>query len=265
MYRAFKLNIEIKNEYQRYEYFNDFLEAGELIKEKQKIRMFEALSLVTNETGIICADELLEYWFPVKKNDVFISYSHNDQDTALKLAGFLKQELNLNVFLDCLVWGSADELLRKIDDIYCIKTNNTYDYHKRNFSTSHVHSMLSTSILKAMDHSEIVIFINSANSTYTLKSGFKDEKHTLSPWIYQELIYAATINKLPDRYIIHGLDESTRANYAATDLNIAYPVSDEKFTNISRTDLLEWKNRYKSKKVSLHPLDILYQITSERR
>ena len=265
MYRAFKLDIEIKSEYQKYEYFNGFLTEGELIKEKQKIRMSEVLSLVTDESGVICAEELLTYWFPVKKNDVFISYSHNDQDAALKLAGFLKQEFNLNVFLDYLVWGSADELLREIDDAYCIKSNNTYDYHKRNFSTSHVHSMLSTSILKAMDQSEIVIFLNSANSTYTLKSGFKDEKHTLSPWIYQELIYAATINKLPDRYIMHGLDESTRANFVAKDLNIAYPVLDEKFTNISRTDLLEWENRYKSKKESLHPLDVLYEITSERR
>lgn len=263
MYRAFKLNIEIKSDYQKYDYFNEFLSVGELIKDNQAKRMDDLLSLVTDETGIICAEELMEYWFPIEQNDVFISYSHNDQEAAIKLAGFLKQELKLNVFLDSLVWGSADKLLREIDDTYCIKPNNTYDYQKRNFSTSHVHSMLSTSILNAMDKSEIVIFLNSSNSTYTIKEGFTNKKHTLSPWIYQELVYVTTINKLPDRYIMHSINESTRSYYTRNELNIAYPITKGKLTSLTSMDLLNWKNKYREKKGVLHALDILYELIKD--
>lgn len=53
--------------------------------------------------------------------DIFISYSHNDEDLILAIAGMLGKEFNLNVFVDAFYWGSTDRLLKEIDDIKCKK------------------------------------------------------------------------------------------------------------------------------------------------
>ena len=55
-----------------------------------------------------------------------------------------------------------------------------YDYNKRNYSTSHVHMMLSTALTMMMDEAECVIFLNTPNALST-----KDIVHkTESPWIF---------------------------------------------------------------------------------
>ena len=73
------------------------------------------------------------------------------------------EQFNLNVFVDTFYWGSADDLLKEIDDIKCKNSDGTYDYQKRNITTSHVHAMLTSAIMQVMDLSEIVIFVNTNN------------------------------------------------------------------------------------------------------
>lgn len=126
--------------------------------------------------------------------DVFISYSHDDEQYARYLYWFLTSQCELSVFLDSTIWHSADALLKAIDDEYCKNTDSrTYNYKKRNYSTSHVHTLLSMAMLTAIERSECFIFIESENST-TLKDGLSN--CSLSPWIYQESMFADILPRI---------------------------------------------------------------------
>ena len=75
--------------------------------------------------------------------------------------------------MDEVIWGSADGLLKAIDNQFCKKGDGTYDYNKRNLTTSHVHAMLTTAILNSIDKSETVIFMNTDNPVPKLRVSFK--------------------------------------------------------------------------------------------
>lgn len=51
------------------------------------------------------------------------------------MAGWLEKNMGINVYLDEVIWGSADKLLKAIDDEYCISDINedTYDYKKETY------------------------------------------------------------------------------------------------------------------------------------
>lgn len=200
------------------------------------------LSEVT-ENGIIDGSNLSKLVFPFDREqyDVFISYSHNDEDDAEYLYHYLQSQ-GLNCFLDSTIWHSADNLLRKIDNKYCLnKDGKHYDYRKRNFSTSHVHAMLSMAMLEAINRSECCIFLKSNNSV-TLEDGI--ENQTLSPWIYEEITYAKMCKiTLPERFRLRkikmfsdggpvGLLESVSDN-----LRIAYNIDLKDFQEITHKDL----------------------------
>jgi hypothetical protein len=74
---------------------------------------------------IISGNQLSNHWFPQIKADVFISHSHQDEEEAIKLAGILKVVFRLEPFIDSCVWGHAEELLRMIDDKYCLRPRTT--------------------------------------------------------------------------------------------------------------------------------------------
>ena len=78
---------------------------------------------------------------------------------------FLHSKLGLRAFVDSMVWGSADSLLRKIDDEFCYNEGaHSYNYEKRNLSTSYVHMMLCSSLANMMDKCICFSFINSNQS-----------------------------------------------------------------------------------------------------
>lgn len=99
------------------------------------------------------------------------------------------------------MWGFSDDLLRKIDDKYCINNNSdskSYSYEKRNYSTSHVHMMLSIAINKMINKTECLFFLNTPGSV-----SIEDtvQKTTFSPWIYSELFTSEVIRKKNYLYI----------------------------------------------------------------
>ena len=154
--------------------------------------MEEEVKKIFEENKIIDGDKLEKLFFPEseKEYNFFISYSHNDEDIVKKLASYLEYN-EAKVFLDSKIWGSADYLLELIDKTYSISDcdNNLFDYRKRNFSTSHVHSMLNSAIGKAILKSKNIIFTSIENTTNTNLSTSELEVKILSPWIYQELGY----------------------------------------------------------------------------
>lgn len=275
MFRCFKLDIQNANFYdQNQEYIKECKKRGELIKEKLKNQLVDILASVTNANGVIDGEQLSSIWFPIVKKDVFISHSHNDEELALTIAGILNEKFGLSVFIDSTIWGSADDLLRAIDDKYCIQENGTYNYTKRNFSTSHVHAMLTTSIMQAMDQAEAIFFLNASNSTYKLKNGFSKE-HTLSPWIYEEIVCAKFLRERSwEEYRTIRMDEAYHFEKAS--LTVAYPYELDEYKTITFSDLIEWIKAWERRKEAgsgiygtlllkshekvKHPLNVLYEI-----
>lgn len=142
-----------------------------------------------NPNGSLNANIIEDDWFPQINADVFISHSHNDYNKVIALAGYLNN-LGLSVFVDSCTWWLYDDLLKNIDDKYCvssIKTNGSviYDYDTRNKSTAYVQTILNSALMKMIDKTECLIFIETPNSIKT-----KDLKSitTESCWIYSELL-----------------------------------------------------------------------------
>lgn len=241
MFSKFKLDDILLTDFQAYETF------GREIFNSYKTEMQTSLQEFINENGIIDGTQLQQNWFPVKEQfDIFLSHSHNDEDLAIALAGFLKKEMGLNTFIDSCLWGYSNNLLRKIDEKYCRHSNGTsFDYDKRNYSTSHVHMMLSIALMRMIDECEAVFVLNSANSI-SLREELEKE-FTSSPWIFNELSVADIIRIRPinnyrsDKFFFeHGI-----VNENAT-LIIEYDVSNvlNEFCPLSKEDLYEVANKW---------------------
>lgn len=159
-----------------------------------------------NEGEIINGDFIEKVWFPEVKPDIFISHSHIDEEIALKIKFLLEKKFNLNVFVDSVVWGNANDLLRELDNNCCKNDrNHTYNYEKRNNTTAIVHLMLADALTKIMDQSKYVFFLNTVNST--LKDGYGNEEQVTSPWIYHELVMTKYLqDKQRMRPILEGRD-----------------------------------------------------------
>ena len=192
------LKSEIEHLHPRKPFRPSYKEYHKKVKEDISTRLSE---IINPEDGIIDGDTLKSLIFPTsvspdgKNYNVFISHSHNDLDKAKELAKYLYEECGQFPFLDDDIWHSADGLLELLDDAYCrIENQNSYNYRKRNFSTSHVHTMLSMAILEMIAQCESFIFIESAESLdfNTLK---ETGRKTQSPWIYQELQFAQMLSK----------------------------------------------------------------------
>lgn len=171
---------------------------GKKLMETRKSNIKEELKSYVNDNGYINMSKITEDWFPTVKCDIFLSHSHKDIELVNGLVGFFHKYFKVNVFVDSYIWGYCNELLREIDDKYCMRDNGEmFDYDKRNYSTSHVHMMLANSLNKMIDKSECIIFLDTDNSL-DVKNII--ENGTSSPWIYSELISTKLIKtRFPSR------------------------------------------------------------------
>lgn len=275
MYRCFKLSLDLwsfmNNEEQ-------FVDNCRIYGSEQKTNLANSFASILNaaidENGVIAGENFIDSWFPTENYDVFLSYSHDDEELALLFAGFLKYQFGLNVFIDELFWGSADELLRKLDDKYCKNDKGNYAYNKRNFTTTHVHAMLSTAIARTIYNSEIIIFLNSEKSIYNVKDEV-NKNRTLSPWIYEEIFFTSVIGEREwyehrTEYLTEG-----KTNFQKS-LQISYLLPEEHLIPMEYRDLCSWNKLWRERQVNshnrygdiflepneriLHPLNVLYDL-----
>lgn len=220
---------------------------------------------ITDKNGIIDVTKLRNTWFPEYKDGVFISHSHKDEFLAKRVACWLKKEFDINAFIDSAVWGYANDLLKNIDDKYCVLATDpksgqkTYNYDKRNYSTSQVNLILSSALHDMIDNCECIIFLNTENSISIANTV---EQKTNSPWIYDELQTTRLIRiKLPERL---QKSETRKSNGV---FNESFPqfrhdVTKEltKLSKITGNDLVNWEHKWNSieNKGNRIPLDLLY-------
>lgn len=245
MYTGF--NIEVADEFKEFE--GKGLEVFVDFKEKVE----RGINSYISKSGTIDGTMMQSDWFPQINADIFISHSHKDQNKAIMFAGWLKKRFGLTAFIDSLVWGYANDLLRDIDDEYCLNPTKTmYDYNKRNETTSHVHSMLSTALVMMIDKTECLMFLNTPSSIQISDAVEK----TKSPWIYFEI----GISKYIDRKIRRKPELLKKGQFEAKNesLDIEYRLPTEGLVNLCYEDLRMWET-LKNFNVDQHPLDVLYK------
>lgn len=258
MYRGYNLtDATFTKNAQNYQYGKDLYENF-----KKAIRPSLESYIINN--GILDAEEIQKDWFPEVNAHIFISHSHKDESLAIALAGWLLNKFGLKAFIDSCVWGYANDLLKILDNRYCQNNKpNSYDYDKRNYSTSHVHMLLMTALNKMIDKTECVFFLNTENSVFIVS---EIKNRTLSPWIYGEIETTRIIEKhRPNRETIKMLNESGVLLEKAADssLKIAYPMNMIHLYNLTPEILQQWGQRFKYG--GEKALDALYELTQPHK
>lgn len=182
MFRCYQFNpteneIEILKSYSKHERYNrnsDYV--------KTKLREL----LISHEN--IDVGKLQNDWFPSINSRIFISHSHNDEKLAIEFANYIEEKIGETSFIDSCVWNNVKDLLKELDNEYCLNENKeTYDYDKRNITTSHSYMILNAALEKQIDKCDCIIFLNTENSI--LKESNANLQVTNSPWIYSELTF----------------------------------------------------------------------------
>lgn len=244
-------NLDLENIDEHYNY-------GLSIFGPQKIDVMLNLKHFALTDGALNGSAIQSNWFPHIKSDIFLSHSHSDEKIAIAIAGALKKDYDLDVFVDSCLWGNSNDLLRMIDDKYCLNLHSdTYNYSKRNFSTSHVHMMLSTALTMMIDNSECIFFLNTPNSLNT------DDviQQTMSPWIYSELAISRLIQKKkPVRGTVR-IQDSLQKSIDNFSFDIKYTVDTSHFRELTAEEFQLWTETMEESP-DLHPLDVLYRVAN---
>lgn len=266
MYKGFQITLAETN-FTNPAYLHE-LGNNHLLENKGQIE--EQIDSFILADGFLDGSLMQENWFPQINADVFISHSHHDEELAIIFAGWLYETFGLTAFIDSCVWGYANDLLREIDNSYCRRQHSShYDYNKRNYSTSHVHMMLSVALSQMIDNTECLFFINTPHSI-TTESVIQQ---TESPWIYMEISMSQLIRrKCKKEHRIHKITESFSDGGK---LQVKYYLPTEHLISIDYRMLSHWERAWNSKStvglhmdypqytndLQYHALDGLYDLT----
>ncbi|MBN1037067.1 hypothetical protein DWC20_16145 [Clostridium botulinum] len=261
MYKGFNLQFDTDSIFKKT--LNNYYDDGKEIYDNKKSDVIKNLNSYLGPDGSLDCSALQKDWFPEINSNVFISHSHDDEDLAVSLAGWLYKEFNLTSFIDSYVWGYCNDLLKDIDEEYCKHSNGqSYDYDKRNYSTSHVHMMLSTALTKMIDKTECIIFLNTDKSTLKAEDIIKTK--TRSPWIYSEIIATTVLKEnSPERFTLKKSANNMHFENAQKTFKPTYDMDLEHLIKLSEIDLVNLDKCYKTNypNNSTDALDKLYKIT----
>lgn len=253
MYKGFNLDLNWDSKYD-----DQFFEMGKELFLKDEEQVKDILKNYVLNDEIINGSLMQSNWFPQIKSDLFISHSHKDQKRAIALAGWLYHTFGIKSFIDSCIWGYSNDLLRLIDNKYCFQKNSsTYNYQKRNYSTSHVHMMLSVALNMMIDNTECIFFLNTPNSITTSSVISKTE----SPWIYSEIAMTKMIRKqLPERKRIKAVERLEKGGVLNESLQFQYDADLLHLIEIDVDTFNKWQSRF-VKSAATKALDKLYEIT----
>lgn len=165
--------------------------------------------------GVIDAEYLMKEWFPEIKADIFLSHSSRDESDVHLIVGYFKEELDLEVFVDSLVWGYSGKLLKDLNNEYAKNYSGNYDYDPAMWLSSNVNLMLNTALNKMIDKTECLLFFNTPNSVSSSEGDKDNGSMSNSPWIYSELSMVDTMRKkIPERHIKKAAMESVGVDEA---------------------------------------------------
>lgn len=254
-------NVQIENK----EKFEEYHDTGSDIYKKQIEIISAGLEKYINPDGSLNEMRIEDDWFPEVKAHVFLSHSHNDIEFVKSFAGWLNEKFNIVAFIDSSVWGNSDDLLKSIDDRFCVSSRDdygaikTYGYKMRNKSTSNVHMILYTALMKMMDNTECLMFINTPSSL-KWSDMISEKAATESPWIYGELLVSKLIRNrsrkahrdfLQKSFLEH-VDESSG-------LAFEYVFDTKHLVDISDYNLECFESNLKDYKDEFDALDNFYQ------
>lgn len=185
------------------------------------------------------ADKLSKVFFPeAPECKVFISHSHSDVEYASYIA-YLLHLKGINAFIDAHIWNNMDELLNKIDQEHCrLKgKKHTYDYSKRNISTSNVHMILFSALINMIDSCECFLFLDTQNSIEDTAR----QSVTYSPWIMGELLVSSIIQKTnPRPQTLHEARASTESFKEDSALRFLYGARTKHLQPLSWSRFMMW-------------------------
>lgn len=176
-------------------------------------------------------------YFPKRAYHVFISHSSSDKDIAMRLAGFLKLNFDLDCFVDSTVWGYyedlVDQIFRHVLKHTTIAENKKAELRKT--VSTHVHCMLEKSLVQILDDSECLFFLNTPNSVHC--DSFRDK--TFSPWIYSEIEASRVLRDKLHKGRKRGIMENFAQDGAIRDF-IEYPLNTGHLVKLTSQDIASW-------------------------
>jgi hypothetical protein len=253
LYRVFNVNLDGIS----FDDEADVKREGEGVLQSNTSIVRKKLNQLIDSDGAFNAKLAEEDWFPSAEAHIFISHSHKDKLKALCVAGWLKQTFGISAFIDSSVWGYGDDLLRQIDDKYCLNAGGaTYSYSLRNKSTSHIHAIISIALAKMINSTECVFFLNTPNSI----DPSSIIQATQSPWLYHEISMAGMLPEISHRVrpVLEKYDRTVVADSA--DFVTRFPVNLGKFSELTVHDLIQWQKHREQNPEAY--LDRLYKIKS---
>lgn len=226
----------------------------------------DSLEKYINPDGSLSEINIENDWFPNIDAHVFLSHSHNDLKFVISFAGWLYEKFKIEAFIDSGVWGNSDDLLKLIDDKYCVSLRykngdiKTYSYILRNRSTSNVHMILYTALMKMIDKTECLMFINTPSSL-KWSDMFYEKSAIVSPWIYGELLASKLIRNRSrkDHRDLFRKSFFEHADESCGNLAIEYAFDTKHLIDIEDCDLEYFENRADSYRNAFDALDNFYR------
>lgn len=215
-------------------------------------------NMLNAKAPFLNAKDLCNLFFPSVECPVFLSHSGKDKEKVRQFAQWLNEKFEINAFIDSDLWGCIDTLQRKLDRPYQIdpvtrkrvvnpgnSRRATYDYTERNYSTAHVHMMLSHALTQMIHSSECFIFLRTSKSI----SHHDALIGTFSPWIFHELATVDTIKVNRSRNSLPTDDSLAQENFSVltecvgSRREIFYPVPLNRPYRLTKDELEEWASQ----------------------